>query len=274
MEPAVALRAMARQPSLTSIRGTSRACLAEAREASEGWWSQAGSNRRPLACHASALPAELWPLKNPARGGQRRDENPENSSGSISSLLVAADVADDVGHVLVAFFLVGDEGGIVVIVVFNGLVDVDVVLGLRHHGLDLAGILLGIGFLQRHQLFGLGGLRHGFRSGCGRGGTGTGRGVGASPGRRNWRDRHPLAGIGRDHRVLVEIIEFLASRRANAFGSEIGFGHGLQSWEFFEKRCFTWLVAPPVSIVGFGSFRPRHASRHLCYAARRERTQS
>jgi hypothetical protein len=28
----------------------------------EAWWSQAGSNRRPLACHASALPAELWPL--------------------------------------------------------------------------------------------------------------------------------------------------------------------------------------------------------------------
>src|ERR1700685_3192368 len=27
----------------------------------EIWWSQAGSNRRPLACHASALPAELWP---------------------------------------------------------------------------------------------------------------------------------------------------------------------------------------------------------------------
>ena len=25
------------------------------------WWSQSGSNRRPLACHASALPAELWP---------------------------------------------------------------------------------------------------------------------------------------------------------------------------------------------------------------------
>src|ERR1700739_3550849 len=27
----------------------------------EIWWSQTGSNRRPLACHASALPAELWP---------------------------------------------------------------------------------------------------------------------------------------------------------------------------------------------------------------------
>ena len=27
------------------------------------WWSQAGSNRRPLQCHCSALPAELWPRK-------------------------------------------------------------------------------------------------------------------------------------------------------------------------------------------------------------------
>jgi hypothetical protein len=27
------------------------------------WWSQAGSNRRPPACKAGALPAELWPQK-------------------------------------------------------------------------------------------------------------------------------------------------------------------------------------------------------------------
>ena len=27
------------------------------------WWSQAGSNRRPPACKAGALPAELWPLE-------------------------------------------------------------------------------------------------------------------------------------------------------------------------------------------------------------------
>ncbi len=26
-----------------------------------GWWSQPGSNRRPPACKAGALPAELWP---------------------------------------------------------------------------------------------------------------------------------------------------------------------------------------------------------------------
>lgn len=27
----------------------------------EEWWSQTGSNRRPEACKATALPAELWP---------------------------------------------------------------------------------------------------------------------------------------------------------------------------------------------------------------------
>jgi hypothetical protein len=38
-----------------------RACRAEAGAASKGWWSQTGSNRRPHACKARALPAELWP---------------------------------------------------------------------------------------------------------------------------------------------------------------------------------------------------------------------
>ena len=28
------------------------------------WWSQTGSNRRPQACKASALPTELWPRLN------------------------------------------------------------------------------------------------------------------------------------------------------------------------------------------------------------------
>jgi hypothetical protein len=26
-----------------------------------GWWSQGESNPRPLECHSSALPTELWP---------------------------------------------------------------------------------------------------------------------------------------------------------------------------------------------------------------------
>src|SRR6202171_4812051 len=79
--------------------------------------------------------------------------------GLISSLLllVAADVAEDVGDVLVVFFLVGDDGGIVIIVVFNGLVDLDIVFRFGNDGLDLAGVLLGVGFL--HQLFSLDGLR-------------------------------------------------------------------------------------------------------------------
>lgn len=32
-------------------------------EANPGWWSQTGSNRRPPACKAGALPTELWPRR-------------------------------------------------------------------------------------------------------------------------------------------------------------------------------------------------------------------
>src|ERR1700730_17538177 len=39
-------------------RTTSVATLLELRSI---WWSQTGSNRRPHACKARALPAELWP---------------------------------------------------------------------------------------------------------------------------------------------------------------------------------------------------------------------
>ena len=33
------------------------------------WWSQTGSNRRPDACKAPALPTELWPHKSEAHVG-------------------------------------------------------------------------------------------------------------------------------------------------------------------------------------------------------------
>jgi hypothetical protein len=41
------------------------------------WWSQTGSNRRPPACKAGALPTELWPLSSertcqPATSAVRR----------------------------------------------------------------------------------------------------------------------------------------------------------------------------------------------------------
>jgi hypothetical protein len=41
---------------LHSRRPASRSALGR-----EGWWSQTGSNRRPHACKARALPTELWP---------------------------------------------------------------------------------------------------------------------------------------------------------------------------------------------------------------------
>ena len=40
-----------------------------------GWWSQTGSNRRPHACKARALPAELWPQSR-----QRRHIQPSPNS--------------------------------------------------------------------------------------------------------------------------------------------------------------------------------------------------
>src|SRR5260370_27522975 len=158
------------------------------RELRKFGWSRAGSNRRPLACHASALPAELWPLRPAAPWATRRvRKNPEHSSGLTSSLLVAADVADDVGHILVAFFLVGDEGGIVIVIVLDGLVDLDVVFRLGNDGLDLAGIFLGVGFLERHQLFSLHRLRRYFGGGGGSGGAGPGGGLGPGPRRLDRR---------------------------------------------------------------------------------------
>ena len=45
------------------------------------WWSQAGSNRRPLACHASALPAELWPHARPAHATQTSRPCQDDPSG-------------------------------------------------------------------------------------------------------------------------------------------------------------------------------------------------
>src|ERR1700754_111986 len=49
------------------------ACQAVAGVASEGWWSQTGSNRRPHACKARALPAELWPRNQKTNACSRYD---------------------------------------------------------------------------------------------------------------------------------------------------------------------------------------------------------
>ncbi len=60
------LRLRSAKRGCTTSRGKRGATLSES-AGPEAWWSQAGSNRRPLACHASALPAELWPHARPAQ---------------------------------------------------------------------------------------------------------------------------------------------------------------------------------------------------------------
>src|SRR6266581_4233236 len=93
--------------------------------------------------------------------GDASGETQNHSSGIISSLFIASDVTNDVGHVLIALFVVGNERRIIVIVVVDGLVGLDIVLRFGDDGLDLAGVLLGIGLLERDRLFGFRRLRRG-----------------------------------------------------------------------------------------------------------------
>jgi hypothetical protein len=41
------------------------------------WWSQTGSNRRPPACKAGALPIELWPRQGAGTGSQEPGRFPD-----------------------------------------------------------------------------------------------------------------------------------------------------------------------------------------------------
>src|SRR5215472_18968674 len=50
------------------------------------WWSQTGSNRRPPACKAGALPAELWPLSYAPQSGFRSRLSAGSPSRSSRSL--------------------------------------------------------------------------------------------------------------------------------------------------------------------------------------------
>jgi hypothetical protein len=48
------------------------------------WWSQTGSNRRPPACKAGALPAELWPPQE----SEISNQDQESFDQKNSSLLI------------------------------------------------------------------------------------------------------------------------------------------------------------------------------------------
>src|ERR1039458_2716327 len=206
-----------------AVRSRSSACRAVAREASEGWWSQAGSNRRPRECHLRALPSALWPqfaIFLAAFGKRVR-------RAKASGLLFLLDgLADDVGHIGIAFFLFLDEGGIV-----EALIDLDLfAFGSRCRAFcrRLLALLFGLGVFERDE-FGIRGLRHdhlGLRHGRGARDRRRRRRLGP---RARWRwndDRYDLAGIGRNHRRLAEIVELAAGFRTDALGAEFSFRHG------------------------------------------------
>ena len=58
---------MSKDPAASPSRRTvsCQTCSLVRRCSRQCWWSQTGSNRRPHACKARALPTELWPLPAP-----------------------------------------------------------------------------------------------------------------------------------------------------------------------------------------------------------------
>ena len=50
-----------------ALPGSRKLVFPRSRELKD-WWSQTGSNRRPHACKARALPTELWPLSRKSNG--------------------------------------------------------------------------------------------------------------------------------------------------------------------------------------------------------------
>ena len=51
------------RPPAGSARGRTKAQSVWRHQERSEWWSQTGSNRRPPACKAGALPTELWPRR-------------------------------------------------------------------------------------------------------------------------------------------------------------------------------------------------------------------
>src|SRR3954466_14826311 len=157
---------MARQPSLSLLRWTIRP--AQPKLAKRAKAGGARRDRTADLLHAMQALSQLsyGPLTVRRALGDASGKTQNHSSGIISSLFVTADITNDVGDVLIAFFVVGDKGRIIVVIVLDGLIDFDVVLGFGHDGLDLAGVLLGIGLLER-DLLDLRRLRRGVGgSGC------------------------------------------------------------------------------------------------------------
>ena len=74
------IKDLAGKPVSRSLAASSTGLPSRSPARGEGWWSQTGSNRRPHACKARALPTELWPLpRSRARLGACPTCSPEGS---------------------------------------------------------------------------------------------------------------------------------------------------------------------------------------------------
>ena len=62
------------RPRIVVSMRTRSSSRARSRRPSEVWWSQTGSNRRPPACKAGALPTELWPRSGTSAGQPRLED--------------------------------------------------------------------------------------------------------------------------------------------------------------------------------------------------------
>jgi hypothetical protein len=65
-----------------------KTCSTDESHAMPGWWSQTGSNRRPPACKAGALPTELWPHQRTEDGRQRTEAIIRRPSSVICRLIL------------------------------------------------------------------------------------------------------------------------------------------------------------------------------------------
>jgi hypothetical protein len=62
---------LANEPECSAATDQRRQPLGNDRQVTTAWWSQTGSNRRPPACKAGALPTELWPRTSQHRVARR-----------------------------------------------------------------------------------------------------------------------------------------------------------------------------------------------------------
>ena len=174
-----------------------------------------------------------------SRSARRQPTRGYRSSSSSSTL------ADDVGDVLVALFLLLDEGGIV-----DGLVLISMSSSPSRSPRARRSSCLA----PRHPPPRAKRIRPPASPASpplpARPARRAGRRRLRPRARGNRRELHHRVAFRADDRVLAEVVEFRAAIRAKALGAELGFCHGPGSLRAGLKlRCFTWPVALPLSIA-------------------------